>query len=158
MGDVVRVRRARVSVVREGRGVRAPDPITNPKQAASVLATLFPQLVDGAVECVVVLGLDARNRPIVASLAAQGTYNAAGIEPSDIFRVLILEGATSCVIVHNHPSGDPTPSKEDMALTERLAKVGHLLGIALLDHVIVGGQGTRRVCSIREEEPELFKV
>ena len=67
-----------------------------------------------------------------------GTVNEAIIHPREVFRYAILKNVSSIIIAHNHPSGECQPSKEDIAVTERLVESGKLLGIAVLDHVIVG--------------------
>jgi DNA repair protein RadC len=69
------------------------------------------------------------------------------VSPSDVFREAIREGAVSLVVVHNHPSGDPTPSAEDVLVTDRLVAAGKLLDVPLLDHIIIG---ERRFVSLRE--------
>lgn len=84
------------------------------------------------------LGLSSRNEVLRELLVAQGTVNECRVEPQEVFRPLISEGAPRAVLVHNHPSGDPTPSPSDVSLTRRLVQGGQVLGIAILDHVIVG--------------------
>ncbi|MDI9639354.1 DNA repair protein RadC [Kamptonema cortianum] len=77
-----------------------------------------------------------------------GTINMSVVGPREVFREAVRESAASIVVAHNHPSGDPTPSPEDIAITKKLAEVGELLNIPLLDHVIIG-QG--RYVSLRKE-------
>ncbi len=93
------------------------------------------------VESFVVLSLDARNRVIGWQLVSRGGTSACAVAVADTFRPAIVAGATGVVFAHNHPSGDPTPSAEDIALTERFAKAGDLLGIRVLDHVINASEG-----------------
>ena len=85
-----------------------------------------------------VLGLDAKHRVTVTHLAALGTVDRGEVHPRDVFRELIRGNCVSMIICHNHPSGDPSPSAEDDALTQRLNQAAQLLGIDLLDHVIIG--------------------
>jgi len=85
-----------------------------------------------------VLALDSRNRVLRSDMVATGSRNVCFLEPRDVFTPVIRAAATKAIVVHNHPSGDPTPSREDAALTARLAQAAQLLGIELLDHVIVG--------------------
>ena len=94
-------------------------------------------LRDALVEHFLVISLDAKNRPTAWSTIAIGSITACPVAPADIFRFLILAAAPACVVVHNHPSGDPAPSSEDIALTERIVKGARLLGIQVVDHVIV---------------------
>lgn len=88
-----------------------------------------------------VLGLDTRNRLIRAIQMAQGHLSGVEVHPREVFKPLVRMGAASAILVHNHPSGDPRPSREDLELTERLSAVGRLVGISILDHVVVGRQG-----------------
>jgi DNA repair protein RadC len=76
-----------------------------------------------------------------------GTLNSSIVEPRDVFREAATGGATAIVLFHNHPSGDPTPSPDDVALTQRLVAAGVLIGIDVVDHVILGDG---RYCSIKE--------
>jgi DNA repair protein RadC len=72
-------------------------------------------------------------------LISRGTLNSSLVHPREVFRPAIVEGAAGVFLVHNHPSGDPTPSADDRAITAQLVDAGRLLGIPVLDHVIVAG-------------------
>jgi len=85
--------------------------------------------------------LNTKNRLIGKSLISRGSIAECPVVPADVFRPVITFAASSLVIIHNHPSGDTKPSPEDRALTARLRRAGHLLGIRLLDHCIVGKTG-----------------
>ena len=82
--------------------------------------------------------LDAKNRMFKDCRISEGTLTNSLIHPREAFRDAIKESAASVIFVHNHPSGDPGPSREDIAITERLADVGEIVGIKVLDHVIIG--------------------
>jgi DNA repair protein RadC len=87
--------------------------------------------------------LNAKNRIIRDNRISEGTLTNALIHPREAFREAIKESAASVIFVHNHPSGDPSPSREDILITERLAEAGDIVGIKVLDHVIIGdGQFT----------------
>ena len=86
----------------------------------------------------IVVFLDARNRVTGSQIVSIGSLNASIVPPREVFRAAILHGAAAIILGHNHPSGDPTPSSDDMELTRRLVKSGELLGIGVLDHVIIG--------------------
>lgn len=92
-------------------------------------------------EVFLVVGLNNRNEALREEIVAMGTLGECLVSPREVFRPMIAEAAARFVAVHNHPSGDPQPSPEDVALTRRLAEVGALLGIALLDHVVIGRSG-----------------
>jgi DNA repair protein RadC len=85
-----------------------------------------------------VLLLDTKNRLIRISKVSVGTVNASLVEPREVFKEAIAHSATSVILAHNHPSGDPTPSSEDIAITKRLVKAGELLNISVHDHIVIG--------------------
>ena len=85
-----------------------------------------------------VVMLDTRNGVIDVEIVSIGTINSCIGHPREIFKSAIVKSAASIIIVHNHPSGDPSPSPEDFALTKRLIGVGKFLGIEVLDHVVIG--------------------
>ena len=86
-----------------------------------------------------VLALDSRHRLLVRFVAARGSLNVVHVSPRDVFRRLVREGAAAAIVAHNHPSGDPLPSLEDVELTQRLREAGELIGVPLLDHLVIGG-------------------
>lgn len=92
-------------------------------------------------EVFMVLALDVRGRVIDEIEVARGTLAGVEVHPREVFRPLIRRAAFACVVAHNHPSGDPTPSPEDYQLSERLQAVGRLVGIELLDHVVIANGG-----------------
>jgi len=96
-------------------------------------------------EVFVVLALNARNQVIAEIEVARGTLNGVEAHPREIFRPLIRISAAGCIIAHNHPTGDPTPSQEDMALTRRVQAVGELVGIPMVDHIVIAGRKFRSV-------------
>ena len=85
--------------------------------------------------------LDARNIIREIHLVSLGSINSNLVHPREVYRPAIINGATSIVLAHNHPSGNTTPSGEDMEITHRLRKAGDIIGIKVLDHVIIGGKG-----------------
>lgn len=85
--------------------------------------------------------LDARNRVGRSEVVSIGTLNASLVHPREVFGPAVREPAASVVLAHNHPSGDTTPSDDDVAITRRLVSAGEILGIAVVDHVIVGPRG-----------------
>ncbi|HVU09973.1 MAG TPA: DNA repair protein RadC [Phototrophicaceae bacterium] len=94
-----------------------------------------------AQEHVRVILLDSARRVIAAPTIYIGTINISVLRVAEIFREAITRGSASIILVHNHPSGDPTPSPQDIELTRALANAGRLLDIALVDHLIIGAQG-----------------
>lgn len=98
--------------------------------------------------------LDARHRLMREEVVSVGSLVATIVHPREVFRPAVRHGAQGVVVVHNHPSGDPGPSEEDVAVTDRLHRCGLLLGIEVLDHVVVGAGGW---CSLRDEELGPFR-
>jgi DNA repair protein RadC len=93
------------------------------------------------VERVRVLYLDTRNGLILDHQAQEGTIDEAAIHPREVVKKALEVGATALILVHNHPSGNPEPSRADIQITARIAEAGRLLGITVHDHVIVGREG-----------------
>jgi DNA repair protein RadC len=94
-------------------------------------------------EVFTVVLLDGKNQVLGFNVVSVGSLTAALIHPREVFKPAILSNAAALILVHNHPSGDPEPSAEDRAITERLKQVGELVGIRILDHVIIA-DGTFR--------------
>lgn len=88
-----------------------------------------------------VLGLDVRHRLVFENCVARGSLTGVEVHPREVFRPLIRAAAASVLFCHNHPSGDPTPSRQDVELTGRLREVGELCGISVIDHVVVAADG-----------------
>lgn len=82
--------------------------------------------------------LDTKNKVISVENITKGIVNASLVHPREVFKVAIRKNSTSMILAHNHPSGDPTPSKEDRSITKRLVKTGEIVGIHVLDHIIIG--------------------
>lgn len=89
-------------------------------------------------EYLILVILDSKNRVIADEMLSVGTINTSIADPREIFMKAVKRNGVSIILLHNHPSGDPTPSKEDILTTERIAKAGALLGIPLKDHIIIG--------------------
>lgn len=108
---------------------------------AQKVAELSSRLLKGVDrEHLLVISVDAKYSPLALEVVSIGTVNAAMAEAREIFKHAILNGVAGIFIVHNHPSGDCTPSKEDERVTRRLQEAGDLLGIEVFDHVIIGDE------------------
>ena len=124
-----------------------------PHQRAQLLtpretvAYLMPAFGGRPVEQFGLVLLDTKYRVIRTTVVAVGTLNSTVVEPRDVFREAALGLANAVVVFHNHPSGDPTPSPDDVELTRRLKAAGTLMGIDVVDHVILGDA---RYCSFKE--------
>lgn len=138
-----RVPRLRLMVVREGTRKSLPQPIRNGRDVVDLAGAYFRSL--DREECWM-LALDGKHQPLGFHQVSVGTLTTSLVHPRECFKALILANAAAGILVHNHPSGDPTPSAEDLAITERLREVGILVGIALLDHVVIGANGAFASC------------
>jgi len=92
-------------------------------------------------ECLWCLHLNTTNNIIEKELVSMGILNASLVTPREVFKKAIINSACSIILVHNHPSGDPTPSSIDIAVTRQLVKCGEILEIKVIDHIILGSQG-----------------
>ncbi|MEO8481553.1 MAG: JAB domain-containing protein [Acidobacteriota bacterium] len=122
----------------EGRPVLVGRVLMTSHDSAAVLVPIFqhePSEVFG------VLFLSTRHRVIAYHEVGRGSLDTVLVTPREVFKAAILANAAAVILCHGHPSGDPTPSSDDIALTRRLAAAGTLLGIEVLDHIIVGDAG-----------------
>jgi len=119
--------------------------ISSPSEAAG-LGRKFLEEADR--EQVIVCCLDTKNQPVSVNVVSMGTLNSSLVHPREVFKTAILSNAANIILFHNHPSGDPSPSQEDISITKRIQEAGTLLGIELLDHLIIGSED--RFCSLKE--------
>jgi DNA repair protein RadC len=101
----------------------------------------WPELRTAEREVFGVLTLNARHEATRRVVVSVGSLNASIVHPREVFRVALLYSAACLVLVHNHPSGEPEPSEEDLIITRRLVECGELLGVAVMDHVIIASRG-----------------
>jgi len=127
----------RVSLVQEG-AIRYDRKMRDSKCVAQLL---WDYLADTDREHFVVILVDQKNRLIGINTVSIGSMTASVVHPREVWKPAILCNAAAVLLGHNHPSGDPQPSKEDRAMTTRLVETGKLLGIQVLDHVIIGAEG-----------------
>jgi DNA repair protein RadC len=109
----------------------------SPEDVADLVSYLKPK----KKEHFVTLLLDTRRRLLKVETTSIGTLTSSLVHPREVFQPAVTASAAAIIVVHNHPSGDPEPSAEDIALTRRLRQGGELLGIELLDHIIIGSKG-----------------
>lgn len=117
---------------------KAPPTVRGPEDAYKLVRK---QLEHADREHFLVILLSSKNAVIAIETVSVGTLNASIVHPREVLKPAVVNSAAAIVLVHNHPSGVPTPSNEDIAITKRIQKAGEILGIDVLDHVIVG-QGT----------------
>lgn len=120
-------------------------PILEPRSVARIV---------GPIEVFGLLLLNGKHVPFAWCVVSQGTLTGSLVHPREVFGPALRLGAAAVVVVHNHPSGDPTPSREDRDVTRRLDQAGELLGVPLLDHVVIGrphGESWT-YCSVKQME------
>ncbi len=120
----------RISENPEGKDASSPE-------KARDLAKEILKHEDQEKEHFYILILDGKNRLKCAKHISTGTMTSSLVHPREVFRPALMAGGASLICIHNHPSGDPTPSQEDMEITDRLKEVGELVGIHVVDHVII---------------------
>ncbi|CAG0983980.1 hypothetical protein METP3_02246 [Methanosarcinales archaeon] len=103
-----------------------------------VYRRLYPAMRESKKEHFVELCLDTKNQVIREDTISIGSLNANVVHPREVFRTALIESAAHIIVAHNHPSGDPTPSREDIDITKKLVETGKIMGIDVLDHVIIG--------------------
>ena len=113
-----------------------PSSITTPQQAYQILYPLLTQQTD---EMLYLLLLNRRKKLIHMQLLTQGSDAYTIVDPRHIFHHVLMHRASGFILAHNHPSGDPTPSQQDLCITEKIVEISKILQVPLLDHIIVGG-------------------
>ena len=124
-----------IKMVKESSFLYQTRTISSPKDAYEMIKE---QLEGLDREQFIIACLNTKNEPTNISVVAVGTLNKAIVHPREVFKTAILSNAASIMAFHNHPSGETTPSQQDIQLTQRLVEAGELLGIKLLDHLIIG--------------------
>ena len=151
MGRVIRRVESRLTqVVHEGQVTYG----ASATRADKVVGLLREVMSEPAVEEFWLLLLDGKHRVTGASMVSRGTLTTSLVHPREVFGPAVRMGAAAVIVCHNHPSGDPEPSPEDLQVTRRLVQGGRLLGIPVLDHLILGDPENftpkRRYISLRE--------
>ena len=125
-----------IRLVRDGRvATLEPTVIRHPSDTLPILEAELSEL---AYERFVALALNTKNFLTAVLPVSSGSLNASIVHPRELFQRAILANCAAAIVAHNHPSGDPSPSPEDIALTRKLVEAGQLLDIPILDHVILG--------------------
>lgn len=124
-------------LVRERRA-GYPTPRTSLPNSEAVVRAFRAHFAALDREQVLVVLLDTKNKPLGFHVVSTGTLNASLVHPRELFKIAIVASAASVIVLHNHPSGDPLPSREDYEITQRLVAAGKLLGISLVDSIVVG--------------------
>ena len=141
-----RIPSVKIQLVKDGTINAAERPyISTPDDVAAIMRPVVELLAE---ERMYVMLLSTKNRVNAIQEVSVGSLNASVVHPREIFKAAILSNAAALILVHNHPSGDPAPSPEDVALTRKLVDAGLLLDIPVLDHIVMGD---RRYASLKEK-------
>lgn len=131
----------RIVLVKEKVGrYELPKKVGSPDQAYKAI-TAITSVEEEAQEVFGVLILNIKNKIVAVHEVSRGALNSSLVHPREVFKPAVLHNAASIICFHNHPSGDPEPSKEDIEITNRLVEAGKIMGIEILDHIIVGDDG-----------------
>jgi len=137
----------RVVLVKEKVGrYELPRMIGSPEEAYNAITTIT-NVQEEAQEVFGILILNTKNKIVATHEVSRGELNSSLVHPREVFKPAVLHNAAAIICFHNHPSGDPEPSREDMKITERLKNAGEILGISVCDHIIVGDD---RYVSLKE--------
>ena len=129
-----RVNIVSLKMVRETSILYKERKVKSPEDAYNLLK---PLMIDADREQFIVVCLDTKNQPTAINVCHVGSLNSSIVHPREVMKAAILSSSASIIVAHNHPSQDPTPSREDVEVTKRLADAGNLLGIELLDHLVI---------------------
>src|SRR4029434_2158529 len=143
VAGIGRARAAQViAAIELGRRTLVRDMIERPRLLTrrQVAAYLLPEYGSCAVEQFGILMLDSKNRVLRIKLLSVGSLNSTIVHPREVFREAAAAAAAAIILFHNHPSGDPTPSPDDLALTTRMISAGTIMGIDVVDHLILADQ------------------
>ncbi len=138
----------------EAQSLYSTEPMNTPDGAIQVMAEALSEM-DREYCCVI--NMDNKNRAINFNVVSIGDVNSAVVPIQNAFKAAILSNATSLILLHNHTSGELTPSNEDMLVTNRIIEAGKIMNIPVVDHIIVAG-GSGEYYSYREKHPELFDL
>lgn len=138
----------RVTLVREG-SVHRHQPLVTTDASVDFFRKFFADRASDR-EMFVVTHLNTKNVPISVEIVTQGTLDCSLVHPREVFKAAIVAGASSIIVAHNHPSGDPTPSREDRIVVKRLKDAAEIIGISLLDSIIVGDGPDGKALSMKE--------
>lgn len=136
------VKRTQISTSKKINQIHGPEDVAH---------YLLPLFGNENKEHFVVLFLNTKHHIIKHEVISIGSLSASVVHPREVFEAACKNHAAAIIVAHNHPSGDTTPSREDIAVTDRLVKAGKIMDIPVLDHVIIGSNGSGRYCSLKEK-------
>lgn len=143
------IQKVKLQMVKDGSAIYTLEKITTPKDIIKLI-NAHERYDLATTEKIVVVGMDSKNQVNTYSEIATGTMGYANFNMSELFKTLLLSNSSKFIIVHNHPSGDATPGKEDFDVTEKVKAAAKLMGIQFLDHIVIGDNNYTSIMSIKE--------
>lgn len=128
----------KINMVKERTLSYATNTVSDPQNAYDILKKFIETCCCNDRENMIVMCLNTKNKVVALNLVSIGSLNDALVHPREVFKAAILSNAHSIILAHNHPSGDPTPSREDREITRHLQEAGELMGIPVMDSLILG--------------------
>lgn len=129
-----------LKVIKEKEEKYSLEQRINKPEVAHDVAIKVLEMHERPEEIMALITLDTKNKITGVFVVSSGTVNASLAHPREIFKRAMLQNASSIILMHNHPSGDPDPSVEDIEITRRLVEAGNIIGISVLDHVVIGDE------------------
>lgn len=143
------IQKVKLQMVKDGSAIYTLEKITTPKDIIKLI-NAHERYDLATTEKIIVVGMDNKNQVNTYSEIATGTTGYANFSMSELFKTLLLSNSSKFIIVHNHPSGDATPGKEDFDVTEKVKAAAKLMGIQFLDHIVIGDNNYTSIMSIKE--------
>lgn len=144
------IQRVKLQMIREPSAIYTAESITSPTDIVA-LVNKYEQYDSSPTEKLILIGLNTKNKVNVYTEIATGAENHTVFSMSHIFQILMLSNSDKFILAHNHPSGDPTPSKEDMKTTNKVETAASVMGLTLLDHIIISGEGYTSITQMRNK-------
>jgi DNA repair protein RadC len=136
-----------ITVKEKGSGYDCPAKVCGPYETYNIIKTVT-QIDKEAQEVFGILVVNTKNKVLAVYEISRGSLNESIVNPREVYKAALLHNAAAIIAFHNHPSGDPTPSEQDILTTRRLAEAGKILGIPLLDHIVVGDGAFRSIAEL----------
>lgn len=130
------IQKVKLQMIKDSAAIYTLDKITTPKDLVALI-NAHEKYDLAPTEKIIVIGMDIKNQINTYTEVATGTMGYANLATSEVFKVLLLSNSSKFILVHNHPSGNATPSKQDLEVTDRIKKASEIMGIQLLDHIII---------------------
>lgn len=143
------IQKVKLQMVKDGSAIYTLEKITTPKDIIKLI-NAHERYDLATTEKIIVVGMDHKNQVNTYSEIATGTMGYANFNMSELFKTLLLSNSSKFIIVHNHPSGDATPGKEDFDVTEKVKAAAKLMGIQFLDHIVIGDNNYTSIMSMKE--------